>query len=384
MTASQPDLIILGGGLAGGLCALALKARQPDLKLIIVEREARLGGNHIWSFFDSDIPAGGQEYIAPLIERRWPEHEVRFPDYQRQLDIGYNAITSERFDQHVRSIIGDAAILTAEVKEIWPTGVRLDKGERIEARAVLDARGMGHRPRGIRCGWQKFIGQILEVPGGHGLERPIIMDATVDQADGYRFVYCLPFDDERLLVEDTYYQEEPDLDRDAIAERIAAYAERMGWREARVVHEEEGVLPVVTRGAFGAWWGKNCAVARAGVRGGFFHPMTSYSFPMAARFAHWLAEQPPMGGEKLAAATRRRARQHWRLGWFDRMLGRMLFGAAEPNERYRMLAHFYRLPAGLISRFYAGTSTVLDRIKILAGRPPVPIGRAIRAIVEKK
>ena len=39
------------------------------------------------------------------------------------------------------------------------------------------------------------------------------MDATVEQQDGYRFVYCLPFTSTSVFVEDTYYQDTPMLDR---------------------------------------------------------------------------------------------------------------------------------------------------------------------------
>jgi lycopene beta-cyclase len=34
----------------------------------------------------------------------------------------------------------------------------------------------------------------------------------------------------------------------------------------------------------------------------------------------------------------------------------------------------------LVSRFYAARSTTLDKMRVLAGKPPVPIGRAIHAL----
>ena len=49
-------LIIAGGGLAGGLAALAF-AKRPELEVLLIEQGASFGGNHVWSFFDSDIPA---------------------------------------------------------------------------------------------------------------------------------------------------------------------------------------------------------------------------------------------------------------------------------------------------------------------------------------
>ena len=47
------DVAIVGGGLAGGLIALALRRQRPDLDVRIVESGTRLGGNHLWSFFAS-------------------------------------------------------------------------------------------------------------------------------------------------------------------------------------------------------------------------------------------------------------------------------------------------------------------------------------------
>jgi lycopene beta-cyclase len=58
----------------------------------------------------------------------------------------------------------------------------------------------------------------------------------------------------------------------------------------------------------------------------------------------------------------------------------MLFRAARPGERYRVLERFYGLPEALICRFYAAGLTPLDKLRILAGKPPVPIGAALRCI----
>jgi lycopene beta-cyclase len=62
------------------------------------------------------------------------------------------------------------------------------------------------------------------------------------------------------------------------------------------------------------------------------------------------------------------------------MLVTMLFGAAAPAERWRVLSRFYRLDAQLVERFYAGRSTMADKARILTGKPPVPLGAAVRAL----
>ena len=54
------------------------------------------------------------------------------------------------------------------------------------------------------------------------------MDATVPQADGFRFVYVLPLAEDRVLVEDTYFSDTDLLEREALRERALAYAQEKG------------------------------------------------------------------------------------------------------------------------------------------------------------
>lgn len=92
------------------------------------------------------------------------------------------------------------------------------------------------------------------------------------------------------------------------------------------------------------------------------------------------SELPGMIGPDLPARLRERAAASWRRQRFNRMLSAMLFRAAEPAGRYRIFERFYGLPAGVIARFYAGRSRPGDKLRILSGRPPVPVGRAIAAL----
>ena len=379
MPPARFDLVIAGGGLAGGLCALALRQRRPDVRVAIVEPGEKLGGNHLWSFFDSDIAPRDKAVVEPLIVHRWDAYTVAFPEHRRRLLHAYRSIESERLDEVVRAALPGDAIIGATVTELGPTHVKLGTGERIEARAVLDARG--GKAEGLDLGWQKLVGELLHMPQGHGLTSPIVMDATVDQCDGYRFVYCLPFSPTELFVEDTYYTDGPELDRERLSGLIADYATQHGWQIAGRSRQEQGQLPVLMGGDFERFWPASDPIARAGARGGFFHPLTSYSLPDAVHFASWLADELPL--DNLAAATRARALAHWRRSRFDRLLARMLFRAADPPERYRILQRFYRLSPALIARFYAGQSTLADRIRILAGKPPVSIWRALRALKGK-
>jgi lycopene beta-cyclase len=376
------DVAIVGAGLAGGMIVLALKARHPALDVRLIDAADSVGGNHVWSFFGSDVAQEDRWIVAPLVVHAWRGYDVRFPAHARTIDATYYSIESERLDREVRRVLpAHALMLGRKVSGASATAVVLADGDRIEATGVIDARGPGDLTL-LDLAWQKFLGRELALTVPHESPRPMVMDATIPQIDGYRFVYCLPFSAERMFVEDTYYSDTPDLDVAVLGARIDAYVAGRGWSVESLVREESGVLPVAMGGDFEAYWRSGGArVAKAGMRAGMFHPTTGYSLPDAVRTAAMLAGLSDFSGAKLHDATHAMARTTWKSRGFYRMLDTMLFRAAEPEERYRILERFYRLSPALIGRFYAARSTMTDKARVLTGKPPVPISRAVRAII---
>lgn len=375
------DVAIVGAGLAGGMIALALKAKHPALDVRLIDAATTVGGNHLWSFFGSDVAQADRSIVAPLVVHAWRGYDVAFPAHQRTIDATYYSIESTRLDREVRRVLpAHALMLGRKVSGASATAVVLADGDRIEATGVIDARGPGDLSL-LDLAWQKFLGRELALAVPHDSPRPMVMDATIPQIDGYRFVYCLPFSAERMFVEDTYYSDTPDLDIPVLGARIDAYVANRGWQVDGLIREESGVLPVAMGGDFEAYWRSGGArVAKAGMRAGMFHPTTGYSLPDAVRTAAMLAGLRDFSGAKLHDATHAMARATWKSRGFYRMLDTMLFRAAEPEERYRVLERFYRLSPALIGRFYAGRSTMTDKARVLTGKPPVPISRAVRAI----
>jgi lycopene beta-cyclase len=377
-------LLIAGGGLAGCLAAMALARLRPEIPILLIEGEERFGGNHLWSCFEPDVAAADRWLIEPMIEASWDAHDVIFPKRSRTIATAYASLSSSRLDAAVRSRLSESQYrLGTAIAAVEPKAVILADGRRIEGRGAIDARGfsvLSTEERGaLDLAWQKFVGRDVSLKSPHGLERPIVMDATVEQIDGYRFVYTLPFGPKRLMIEDTYYSTEPGLDRAAIGGRIDAYAQAQGWDVETIERQEKGVLPVALGGDFERFRPAGAA-ARIGVMGGFFHPTTGYSLPDAVRVAMLLAGLEDFDGTKLAAALDDEARKLWRERRFYRLLNRMLFRAADPEQRYRVLEHFYRLEPARIARFYGGRSNLWDKLRILSGKPPVPIGRALAAM----
>ena len=147
----------------------------------------------------------------------------------------------------------------------------------------------------------------------------------------------------------------------------------------KVVWREKGVLPITLgvrkRSIFKSHNTiESVPVSKVGIRGGFYHAVTGYSFPNALNVARLIAEevneQWPDESPMFPAFMVGVQEGHWIKERFLRLLNRMLFRATKPEERYSVLQRFYGLNQGLIKRFYAGELTWRDKARILIGKPP--------------
>jgi lycopene beta-cyclase len=386
------DVVIVGGGLAGGLIALALHRHASDCRFLVIEAGRTLGGHHRWSWFETDIPAHERGLMAGFAVNGWEEgYDITFPGLKRTLPTAYRSLASAEFHRALMAELpSERVMLETKVASLDGNGVTLADGTRLAAKRVIDCRAF-RSSKALNGGWQVFLGQHFRCETPHGLTRPVIMDASVDQVApygneaAYRFVYVLPLSPTDVFIEDTYYADQPKMDAGVLKGRVAEYAHRNGWKGA-VIDQEAGILPVISGGDFGKALAEVAipGVALGGARGGFSHPLTSYTLPFAVdnalAIARLLARRPTVTGEELAAFCHRRAKRHWRATAYYRMLSRMLFEAAEPGKRVVVFEHFYALRGALVERFYAGRSTWPDRLRILTGKPPVTISCAIRAL----
>ncbi len=386
------DVAIVGGGLAGGLIALALHRHRPERRIGLIEAGATIGGNHRWSWFDSDLDERGHALLAPFAKTQWSKgYDVRFPKLKRTLDTGYTSMASSDFHIGLMQLLpAEALYLGRKARTVEATGVTLEDGERLNARLVIDCRSFQPSEH-LRGGWQVFMGRHIQLDQPHSVERPVIMDADVEQlaphgnGGAYRFVYVLPLNETDVFIEDTYYADEAKLDRDALSGRIDQYGHANGWQNGVAVGHEAGLLPVLTGGDFGAYQAdmRIPGVVIAGARGGFVHPLTSYTMPIAVENALALADHAEAAADKVAALFEARARRHWNSTGYYRLLARFLFFAADPEKRFVIFQRFYGLGQGLIERFYAARSPLRDQARVLWGKPPVSIRRAMAAIFQR-
>jgi lycopene beta-cyclase len=381
---NDADLILVGGGLANLLIALRLAETMPALKILILEKDSNVGGNHTWSYHGSDVTPEHAAWLKPLNSCSWQDYMVRFPQYERKLSGTYHSLFSDKLAAIADTRLKGSVTTGAEVIDLQAQQVRLGNGSTLCARAVIDGRGpVASKHLDVR--FQKFVGWEVELAEDHRLEAPVIMDATIDQDDGYRFFYCLPFTRNTLLIEDTHYSDGPTISTAEYGAEIERYAEQRGWRITRQLRSEEGVLPITLGGDIGAFWNDApIPVPRSGLRAALFHPATGYSLPNAIRLA-WNLSATMINNRNWTATTlyectRQESLKLWNSTAFYRALNRMLFLAASPTQRRAVLQRFYGLNNNLIARFYAGANTPGDKLRILAGKPPVALGPAFNSV----
>ena len=202
------DVLLAGAGLANGLIALALRAARPDLRVLLLDHAAGPSDGHTWSCHDPDLSPDWLARLKPLRRANWPDQEVLPPCPA----AGHRLRVAGR---------GGAGGCGGPVGRRDPLEQRhrpagCAGGDTVLRHPDRGGRGPGRARRAAVAasdrGFRKFVGVEIETDRPHGVPRPMIMDATVTQQDGYRFIYLLPFSPTRILIEDTRYSDGGDLD----------------------------------------------------------------------------------------------------------------------------------------------------------------------------
>ena len=357
----KDGLLIAGGGLAGSLAAIAMATKRPEVPILLVEERETFGGGRTSIVFESDIDEGDRWLLDLIAGESWEGYYVAFPGHSRKFKDRCFAVRAEEVDRLVRETLGPDQYRTGtKAVAVREDELVLLGGERIKADAALDARGAANLSM-LDLGWLKVAGREYLFAAPHKVDRPVLMDATVSQEDGFRFLRCTPFSETRLLVEDCSYSDAPEIDASA-GERLDSYVALRGWKGGEAEREEMRVLPVAVGCDFSAFWRVGGArVAKLGLRGGFFHPTTGQTAADAIRNASLLTQQREYSGAALHDLFEAEAAAAWRKRELLRGFNAAMLAA---EDRRAAFDGFYRLDPALIARLHSGRPGVLDRVRM--------------------
>jgi lycopene beta-cyclase len=374
---------------------LRLALANPNLRILLLERQNTLGGNRTWGF----QTAGETEpWLTPIVTKSWDSFDVRFPQTDKTIALRHSFIRSSDFHRGLTEVLGDGVRLGCAITKISDSEVETSTGQFLRAPLVVDATGI--HPEQIQknrffdapCGWMKYLGFDLKLNKPHGLKLPVLMDARVPQIDGFRYFSITPIDDLNLFVQECYLSSNPDLNFERISRSIFAYGERNGWSVKSVsnpsLRKEQAAIPLplqsfptdqLRQGSKRISIEGEDFVDRSPLQisaaQGWYHSSLGQAVSDATRVAEFIATRP-----RLRTGTVRAELRHFRKDWVDqqrffRTFNRLVFQAVEPSLRHIAFDRLMGLKEDVIGRFQAGTSTKADAAKILGLKPPVRSGK---------
>lgn len=360
MTGRKHDILVAGGGLAGGLIALVLRQQRPDLSICVVEESNRLGGGkrHTWI---------GEIESPHVFDRfrvsQWHSADFALPGTFRQVAVPVQSISAEDFDAGLRRELPREAVrLRAQIEHVAASSVRLASGEDIVARTVIDCRGFA-RSASLDLGWRSSLERLVACTDLHRVNAPMLVDAEGEQAGVLSFAQALPLGASELVIGEHRISRRSLIDRRELSSAVEATCARTGW-QGTILGSESSTRALVAGGSIGAHYAEigSGTVPLAGSRGLFLHPLTGSSMGAAVAVAQAIAAEADLPAEQLAAMLADRARKHWNRMSVPRKLVSKLLDAQ--GQGAQLAARIVTLPEDAIARLLAGQPAFLDRLRL--------------------
>ena len=396
------DFILSGGGLAGlSLAYHLINSPLRDRSILIVDKDAKQQNDRTWCFWEEQ-----PTLFDEIAYRVW--HRLRFvgDDFTREFDLApyrYQMIRGIDFYTFTHEKLSQCANVTFMLGNID----RVDDGPD-RATVIVDGQSLsgswvfdstlppslrGSVPGSLRAPFAKqspalpdeiassASGLLAMTADGHyhhlnqhfrGWEietdravfdpqLPTLFDFRTPQNGHMRFVYTLPFAENRALIEYTLFSSHllPSEEYDA---GLKTYIEDvLGIRQYTINHVEAGIIPM-TDHPFPRRLGQR--VMSIGTKGGRVKPSTGYAFLRIQRDSAAIVQSLIEHDQPFAVPPRRR-----RFGLHDSILLNIM--THHPDDLKPIFTLMFRHnPIQRIFRFLDETATTSEEVRFIASLPP--------------
>lgn len=373
------DIAVLGGGLAGlsVLYHLERAGKLGGKSVVLIDPEGRKSAHdRSWSFWEA-----AEGPFEDLVYHRWPSVSVhnRKKDLELPLgDFNYKLIRSTEFYDYVNRVLdGNPNIervrARAEDVAARDRGVSFTvNGTGRSAALAFSSLPLHLRPRQIDQPYldQHFRGWFITTDEDtFDPRRAALMDFRTEQHGETRFLYVLPFEARRAMVEVAIFSNNH-LRREAYDTILADYL-RKHWTTAgyTIDHTEEGNIPMTTY----PFPVRNRDLIYIGMRGGATRPSTGYTFYGLQRQLLALADSFPDLG-KLAPWSRRH------LLYDDTLLRILQGGRLRGDDLFVDL--FASNPPERVLAFLNGETSIAQELRLMSTTNIGVFGKAfVKAVV---
>ena len=374
---SHYEYVILGAGCAGlSLCYYLLEQGVTE-PILILDQKSEFVDDRTWCFWDVEPTP-----FSHLAAKRWGSWLIQAVGEaveQKTERYPYQCLTAADFYTSVlerTSSYNNVTLHLEEPVESWKeyggeTFVQTAR-DAYTAHYLFDGRGLPPSSPTFeearnQAVWvpQKFVGLRLRTRGAvFDPERCTIMDFSVSQERGLRFVYILPFTEHEALVENVYLSEAEISVEEHRAELEGYLADVYGLSPDDYVvdGEERGYIPMTDYSFPRKLGGRTYSI---GMLGGESRPSTGYTFLRIQRYCRALAENLAAGREPPERV------EAGRYKLLDKIFLRFMKEHPErcPEVYLRM---FTGLPPDTLVRFLTEKSTLLDDLRLVLAMPKMP------------
>jgi lycopene beta-cyclase len=374
---SDYDIIIAGAGASGLSLAYHLNQNGlTDQRILLVDRERKTQNDRTFCFWERK-----ENPFESIIHRAWRKLDFHGENFSRTLDpmpYEYKMLRGIDFYNFMDAWLAQQPNIERKFGEV--SGIEETKDGAIvyiDDRACTANWVFNSIPRpiqktsGAHFLLQHFLGWEIETNEAcFDLDTATLMDFRVDQFDDTRFVYVLPFDARRALVEYTVFSPSL-LPREVYARELTNYICRDLRVSSHVMHHEEfGVIPM-TDAMFETQPSPH--IFNIGTVGGRAKPSSGYTFLRIQDQSKQIAKSMKEIGVPIVQKSRSR------FALYDSVLLNILETQRVRGKRV-FTDLFKRNPTPLIFKFLDEQTNLAEDLRVMS---TVDLPKFSRAILQE-
>ena len=237
------DIAFIGMG-ASSLATIKLKYSKSNLSIIGIDKEFNSSRNNFFAFWLTNW----MKPFEDLITQKWN----KWAFYNENVDINHTSNTRPycviRFQDWKKFCLDNIHNIDFKEEKVLEISkiddyfkITLNNNDHIFAKKIYDSRSPEIKKNALK---QHFIGQVIKTPKTHKIDVATLMDFRVSQEKGLHFIYCLPINENQLLVESTIFSKNVLPDewyKNQIKEFIN---QKLQLKQFEILDEEKGILPM--------------------------------------------------------------------------------------------------------------------------------------------
>lgn len=377
------DLVILGGGCAGlSLASKLSEYGEKAPKVLIIEQRTNYANDRTWCFWDIDHP----EYQS-LVSHAWSTFELAHQQRLHQFDCSqhqYLMLESHHFyEAAIKQISANPKIQLMLGQEVLSTPINMDQGWHIKtthseltATRVVDTRPPKKINHEDSVLWQCFVGYDIKTQSDcFSPEKMVLMDFDPAFKNGLAFIYILPTNGKKALIEFTVFSESIIPKQQLITHLKKSIDQKLGGQSYEILRVEHGTLPM---GYQAPLQYKAPTYLYAGLFAGAARPSSGYAFQRIQSWSKKCA-QSIVTDDRLYAPPKENRVQSFMDGLFLTVIKSNPTSAASLFEDL-----FNRCDLNTVIKFMSDKAKLKDYFRIIKSLPPSPFMKALPGFIIAK